>query len=316
MSKYVFIVGIMLALAGCRAEDAPLSGYVEGEFVAVAPTTGGLLQDLSVERGQQVTAGAALFALDRAGLQSQVALAQADVKRAQAELADLTKGDRPEEMNIIIKQKEQAQATLANAKKEYDRIAALNKAAAESAARRDAAQAVLKEAQARVDELDAKIKAADLGARTDRIEAARQGVEIAAQTLVQAEKAFRDAAPIAPADGLVDDTYFRPGEYVAAGQPVVNLLPPENIKVRFFVSQKVAPSIRQGDALSLTCDGCAVPIPAHVTYIASEAEFTPPVIFSVGSRDKLVFLIEAKPDTFNSALHPGLPVDIALGHGP
>ena len=314
MKKFiVFIILASVLFAACRPSDDGLHGYIEGEFVMVAPTSGGLLETLSVKRGQRVEAGDPLFTLDLTELTAQRDSAAADVQRLRAELDDLLKGERPEEIEIILKQKEQAQAALTNAQAEYNRMLPLSKNGVVSESVRDDAKAALDSAKARTDELNAQLKTANLGARIDRIEAAKASVAGAEQALAQAEKRVKDAAPVAPASGMVEDTFFRPGEYVAAGQPVVNLLPPENVKIRFFVPQKIVPKLTQGQAITISCDGCSAPVSAKIYYIAPESEFTPPVIFSVESREKLVFLIEATPDEFHAELRPGLPVDIDLG---
>jgi HlyD family secretion protein len=100
----------------------------------------------------------------------------------------------------------------------------------------------------------------------------------------------------APAAGIIQDVYFRPGEVVPASRPVVSLLPPGNVKVRFFVPEALLPQIRLGDTVNVTCDGCAPHIVARISFISKKAEYTPPVIYSLEERAKLVFLIEARPD--------------------
>jgi HlyD family secretion protein len=111
----------------------------------------------------------------------------------------------------------------------------------------------------------------------------------------------------------VADTLFVKGEWVPAGAPVASLLPPENIKVRFFVPEPGLGAIRLGQAVSVTCDGCAAPIGARVTFVSTRAEFTPPVIYSRENRSKLVFLIEARPAPEDAVkLHPGQPLDVRV----
>jgi HlyD family secretion protein len=120
----------------------------------------------------------------------------------------------------------------------------------------------------------------------------------------------------APVAALVEDTLFRIGEWVGAGTPVVNLLPPAAIKVRFFVAETVLARIKPGDAVTLHCDGCALPIEARIRFIARSAEFTPPVIYSREQRAKLVYLVEAWPSAADAVkLRPGQPVDVALAGG-
>jgi HlyD family secretion protein len=131
------------------------------------------------------------------------------------------------------------------------------------------------------------------------------------QRVAQAEWNFNQKRQAAPVVGLVYDTLFRQGEWVAAGKPVVVLLPPQNIKVRAFVPETEVGSIHYGDTTHVTVDGVADPFIGKVSYISPHAEYTPPVIYSRESRAKLVFMIESVFDPQVSAnLHPGQPVDV------
>ncbi|MGA9457748.1 MAG: efflux RND transporter periplasmic adaptor subunit [Pseudolabrys sp.] len=117
-----------------------------------------------------------------------------------------------------------------------------------------------------------------------------------------------------PGDGTIEQIYYRPGETVPAGRPVVALLPPGNLKIRFFAPQSVLPEIKYGDVVGVSCDGCDEDLTAKISFIARSAEFTPPVIYSQEERAKLVFLIEARPE------HPekfrvGQPVTVTLPQG-
>lgn len=312
MRKYLVLLTLFI-LCACQAQEERLNGYIEGEFVRISPTSGGVLKTLSVKRGQNIQTGEALFSLDVTELTAQRDSAQFNLERARAELDNLIKGERPEDIKIILKQKEQAQATLTNTRLEYNRILSLSKGGVATLSARDNAKADLDKAKAKIEELNAQINAANLGARIDEINAKKASIEVAAKVLEQAEKKLKDAAPRALGAAFVEDTYFLPGEYVAAGQPVVNLLPPENVKIRFFVSQEQVPQLQYGQDITVTCDGCAGAIAAKISYIAPQTEYTPPVIFSVESREKLVFLIEAKPKEYQEELRPGLPVNIDLG---
>jgi len=310
--KRIAILLLLSLLAACKPGANGLNGYVEGEYVYVAPTSGGTLKTLSVERGQEVKAGDALFALDTTNLEAALASAKTQVTQAQAKWNDLAKGQRPEELAVIFKQRDQAEATLRDAEKEYARVKALVPAGGASKADLDQRKAALDTAQAQVAQVTAQLKVATLGAREDQLAEAQSAIDTAQQQVVQAEKTLKDAAPVAPAAGRIEDTYYRPGEFVAAGQPVVSLLPPENVKIRFFVPENMVSRLRLEQGINLHCDGCGAPIPAKITFIASQAEYTPPVIYSVESRQKLVFMIEARPDQFDARLRPGLPVDIDL----
>jgi HlyD family secretion protein len=114
-----------------------------------------------------------------------------------------------------------------------------------------------------------------------------------------------------PVGGTVQQVYYRPGELVPVGRPIVALLPPGNLKVRFYVPEAVLPRLAYGDIVTVHCDGCAADITARISFIASASEFTPPVIYSREERSKLVFLIEALPNR-PEALRVGQPIDVAL----
>ncbi len=134
----------------------------------------------------------------------------------------------------------------------------------------------------------------------------------------QAESALRSAKTrlarrklVSPVSGTVQQVYYRPGELVPAGRPVISLLPPGNLKVRFYVSETLLPQISYGDEVTVTCDGCAPDLRAKVSFISRSSEYTPPVIYSQDERTKLVFLIEARPEK-PDALRVGQPVSVTL----
>ena len=117
----------------------------------------------------------------------------------------------------------------------------------------------------------------------------------------------------APKAGVVFDTLYRPGEWVAAGKPVVVLLPPQYVKVRAFVPQTRIGAVKVGQAVHVRVDGVSEPYPGKVSFISPQAEYTPPVIYSQESRAKLVFKIEIVFDPqVGAKLHPGQPVDVEL----
>ncbi|HAX92152.1 MAG TPA: secretion protein HlyD [Rhodospirillaceae bacterium] len=304
-------LALILPLGGCdNADSDVLNGYVESETVLVAATSAGLLESLSVQRGQNVKAGQPLFSLNLATLKAELAAADAERLRANATQNDLSKGKRPEEIDIVLKQRDEALAIMKHAEQELERAGKLIKSKAISQAQLDSATSAFNEAAARVATLEAQNKADSLGARADQITAAHADVHKAEQNYIAAERRLIEAIPLAPADGIIDDTYFNQGEYVQAGKPVVSLLPAGNVKVRFFVPESRLNDFPAGEPVMINCDGCPAPVPAKVSFIAPKAEYTPPVIYSVGSRDKLVFLVEAEPDAPSSSLHTGLPVDV------
>jgi HlyD family secretion protein len=162
-------------------------------------------------------------------------------------------------------------------------------------------------------ELQNELATTRAGARPDEIRAAEAEAAAAKQSLAQADWRLRQKSVAATVDGTVTDTLFQRGEWVPAGAPVVAVLPPANVKVRFFVPETALGSVRVGQKVALACDGCAPGLSGEVSFVAPQAEFTPPVIYSKDSRGKLVFLVEAKPARADAArLHPGQPIDVTL----
>ncbi|AVP87648.1 Putative secretion protein HlyD family protein [Candidatus Phycorickettsia trachydisci] len=156
------------------------------------------------------------------------------------------------------------------------------------------------------------ISQADFDKQQANYNAAKAKLDAANQSLVSAEKKLQDSAPLAINDAYIENTFFLPGEFVQAGKPVVSLLPPNEVKVRFFVPQKQLPKIAEGKYVTVSCDGCPKKIKAKIIYIAKQAEYTPPVIYSTDARQKMVFMVEAKTDQPETSLNPGLPVDINI----
>jgi HlyD family secretion protein len=290
-----------------------LQGYAEGEYVRVASPIAGQLVRLAVKRGDQVKAGDPLFALEQANETAARREAADRVMRAEAQLANLKKPKRPSEIEAARAQLGQAEADLKVALANLKRQEELAREKFISPQRLDDVRAEVERDRARVNELRAQLATARLAARPDEIRAAEAELAAARAELDQAEWRLTQKTQSAPLDALVQDTLFTIGEWVNAGAPVVSLLPPGNIKVRFFVPEQQLGSVRLGQSVVVTCDGCTAPIDARVSFIAPQAEFTPPVIYSLERREKLVFLVEARPAPADATkLHPGQPVEVAL----
>ncbi len=311
---FAWLGGALIALAaamGIGGDHGPLEvqGYVEGEYVYVGSPVAGRLETLSVARGAQVAAGAPLFQLDPSSEQPARDDAAARLARAEASLANLQKGKRPSEIDSIEAQLAQAKAMLQLAETKLER----RKPLADAVSREDveAARAEYQREQARVEELQADLETARLGGRADEIQAAEAEVSAARAQLAQADWRLDELSQAAPQAGLVVDTLYRTGEWVAAGAPVISLLPRENVKVRFFVPEPRLGAISIGDQVQVRCNSCAPDLTAEITYIAPEAEYTPPVIYSREMRAKLVYLVEARPAQ-PDALRPGQPVDVTI----
>ena len=293
--------------------SAPLwQGYVEAEYVRLSPTLQGRLVSVAVSRGDEVTAGALLFVQDETDDRAARDEAASKLAEVQARLSNLLMPGRPTEIA-------QAMAELADLRASRERIArdlARNEELLKtgSATRQivDQQRADLASAEAKMSSAEAKLaQMRSPTGRDNEIAAQRAMVEQASAQLAQAEWRLAQRRVTAPAAGQVADTYARPGETIAAGAPVIELLPPENILVRFFVPETSLATIRSGERMAIGCDACPPGLVARVSFIAPQPEYTPPVIYSESNREKLVYLIEARPDPAEAArLKPGQPVDV------
>lgn len=313
-SQLISLLLVAAALSSCSGEQSSVfQGYAEGEYVRIAAPFAGSLTALNAVRGAQVKGGDALFALEQENEVAARLEAAQRLKRAEAQLENLKKGKRPSELAAIEAQLAQAQASAklsaANLRRQ-EQLVASNFISKE---RLDEARSALERDSARVTELKAALATAGLAARRDEIAAAVAEAEAARATLTQAEWKLAQKSVKAPVDSLVSDTIYVQGEWVPAGFPVVTLLPPQNIKLRFYLPEAQLGTIKLGQKVSISCDGCKAPIQAAISFISPQAEYTPPIIYSKDSRAKLVFLIEARPAPADAVLlHPGQPVDVTL----
>lgn len=303
----------MLVLTGCnKSEPVAFQGYVEGEYVLVAAPFAGSLLELAVARGQRVEAGAPLFTLEQANEAAGKQEAEEKLRAAQARLENLRTGERAPELDALIAEAKQAEAARDYSAIELKRSEDLFVKNFVSAARVDQDRTALRRDQARLDQAQAQLRAArqSIG-RSAELASAQAEVDAARAVVAQAQWKLGQKTQPTPRSGLVNDTFFVIGEWVPAGRPVVSLLPPENVKVRFFVPEPVAGQIKLGQKVTANCDGCGTPIAATVSYVAPDAEYTPPVIYSKETRAKLVFMVEARLAEADAVrLKPGQPVDI------
>jgi HlyD family secretion protein len=301
-----------MAFTACtHKEPAGWSGYVEGDYVYVSAPVGGTLQSLAVRRGQAVEVGAPLFQLESTSETAAREEAAARLAGAQAQAANATKGRRPDEIAVTEAQLRQAQAEAQRASTELTRQQQLLSQGFISQSRLDDARTAVTEASQRVSELNAALRVARLPAREDERAAAAATAEAARQSLKQSEWRTQQKQQTAPAKSQVADTFFRVGEWVPPGQPVLSLLPPTSTKARFFVPESEIASLAVGQAVSLSCDGCPSRINARIEFIATQPEYTPPIIYSNSQRSRLVFMVEARPQGDEGAkLKPGQPIDV------
>jgi HlyD family secretion protein len=310
---------VIAAIAACGQHGADTrnaatyQGYVEGEFVYLSSSQSGTLAQLSVQRGQTVAADTPLFALESIDETAALQQAEHQLAAARAQLADLKTGKRPPEVDVTKAQLAQAAAQARTAALQFARDEAQFRAGGISRQQLDNSRMSAATTAAQVRELRSQVAVARLPSRDKQIRAQAEQVDAAQAALAQAQWRVDQKRVAAPRAGLVYDTLYRVGEWVQAGNPVVQLLPPQNIKVRFFVPEAAVGALAVGRGVVVHCDGCLADIPATVTYISTGAEYTPPVIYSNESRAKLVFLIEAHPSAADAPkLHPGQPVAVRV----
>ncbi len=260
MSLLCALPFIASLLSGCPSPDALISGYVEGEYVSIAPISSARILEVTVRRGERVTQGQVMARLEDAD--ARLALGQAEARlaqaRAEAERArlDLSRTRELTQRNVV------AQASL------------------------DTAKATLDVAEARMREADA--------------------------ALANARWLLSERTLIAASGGVVDDVLRHPGDMASPGSPILSLLPDGAVKIRLYAPQALLQHLNEREELSINCDGCPDGLKAIVSYVAKEPEFTPPVIYSVERRQKLVYLIEARPAEAGPYLRPGVIVDARI----
>lgn len=265
------LITLAFLTTACGGEDAALQGYGEADYIYLASQDAGILSEILVREGDTVEAGATVFRLDpqRLGYSAQSTEAQRQAAREAVRTA---------RAQVTLTQRNYARGLELAQRGFYPRANLDSDRAA-----RDAASAQLAQAQREV---------SAIGAETEL-----------------AQDRLRDLQGVAPATGTVERIFHRPGEVVAAGEPIAMILPPQNMKVRFFAPQDMLARLPMGARVLVSCDGCGDPQLATISFVAREPQFTPPIIYSLDQRDKLVFLIEARMDA-PSHIRPGMPVDI------
>ena len=303
--------GILAALFPSFGGDGPpvYNGYVEGDYVHVAPLLTRQIVALDVAEGQVVAAGDVLFVLDDTRETATLRAAQARQAAAEANLHNLETGSRDEEIDVINAALEQALADQALARSTLTRSQSLFEREIVTTARVDTDSAALERANAAVAQLRAQLEVAQLPARDEQLAAARASLEAAAAETDQAASALDDLTVTAPVGGLIDALYYDAGEVAQAGRSVVSILPPGAITVLFYLPEAERMGFAVGQSLALTCDGCPPGLTVTVTRLDSTPQYTPPVIYSRDERARLVFRAEARLDQ-DAALLPGQPVTL------
>lgn len=312
----IAVLVLLVWLLFLRGEEArTLTGYIEGERVYLAAPVSGAVSTLYVREGERVAAGGRTFLIDPRVQQAQAEGAAAAVGAAEARVDDLRKGQRAEELSVFDAELAAAEAAEREAEAEYGRIEPLVRQGIYAPARLDQVRAARDSARARTAALGRRREVAALGAREDAIAQAEQQARQAAGGLTEAQTRLGQLSPVAPSAARVEEIFFRPGEWAAANTPVLALLPDSEVKLVFFVPGTEMARYRPGRMVTFRCDGCAAVGRARISWVSPRPEFTPPILYSKGSRDRLVYRVEARPEGA-ATLNPGLPVDVTpLGAG-
>lgn len=296
-------IGIAVAwvLLGQSRSEPTLSGYIEGENLYLSAPVAGTIASVAAVEGTRVEPGQTLFTIDPATLSAQGERAEANVSAARTQIAsaEANVSQAEAEVAAAAAEAERARADLARllSVKSDDPAAVAGKDI-------DFSRAALRQANAR---LAAAGRTAD--ARRAQVQAARAQAAEAQGGQREVQIRVDQLSPNAPSAARVEEVFYQPGEWVSANQPIVSLLPDNKVKVRFFVPEEQVTRYRPGKKVSFSCDGCRGHLSATIRYVSPRPEFTPPIIFSRSSRDRLVFMVEAMPSR-SAGLQPGLPVDV------
>jgi HlyD family secretion protein len=299
-------------LAGCAAPPPLAVGYVEGEYALLAPIEVAEVDGVPVKRGEQVAAGATIAILEDSDARIAVSQAEAALAQAAAQLANLKVGKRPEEIAVLKAAVDMAQAQQADAQRKAARLSDLYARGTATQADFDTAKTTLETAVAEVEQAKANLAVGNLPARPEEINAAESAVKQARAALDQARWRLAKRVIKAPAAGRISDVIRNPGDVAGPQAPVVSMLPDGAVKLTLYLPEPQFSAVKLGSMLDVRCDGCRPGLQARVSYVSPDPEFTPPVIYSLETRQKLVYLIEARPAGDATELQPGQIVDVRL----
>ena len=272
--KLIILLFFSLLLFGCNEKTSQIyQGYAEGRYTYISVNFPGKLEKLNVERGMQVNQNSPLFVLDQEPEQSNYDKTLAQLNQAKS---------------AVI----QFESSLDLNKKTYERNKALIKVGDVSKEAFDTAQSAYEQSGA-------------------QLKQAKENVDSLEANLRQSSWSLRQKTLYAPKSAIVYDTYFLPGEWVPAGQPVLSLLSPDDIKIIFFVGENMLGHLSLNQKVLIKCDNCQKSYAGKITFISPTAEYTPPIIYSDERRDKLVYRIEAYPEN-PLFFHPGMPIQVSI----
>jgi HlyD family secretion protein len=300
-------------LGWCSAATGPeLTGYVEGEYIWIAPVFTARIEQVLVNRGDRVEQGSILAELEKEDAKLELMQAEARLAETRSQYANMSKGLRRDEIAAMEATLAAAKAQLREAQLAFNRARNLHGQRIASKASYDQAEAARATAEARVRELAERLEVARTGARPDELAAQQQKIREATAVVEAARWRLQQRRVTAPSNGEVSDVLLNPGEIAGPSSPILSFLPDRAIKLTLFASEVERANLAPGARLAITCDGCPAELTATVSYVAREPEFTPPVIYSADRRQKLMYRIEALPDEANTVLQPGLIVDARI----
>lgn len=308
-------IACLTALTGCSDGDSQsYQGYVEGEYLYLAAPQAGYLQSLDTQRGYRASPGQTLFVLSHDPDYQALQQAQARAASARHKLDNLKQPRRQTEIAALQAQLQAAQAQQRLTQIQLEQHEKLLAKHFVAQIKLDEARSAHQQAMAQVQALKKQIATSEntIG-RQAEIQAAAADLMAIEAEIAQRSWAVETKTVTAPASGEITETYYQPGEWVPAGAAVASLLPDTKRRLRFFIPETRLARISIGDRVQGDCDGCSEPIQAEINFISAQAEYTPPVIYSRGSREKLVFRVEAIPGLEQAGrLRPGLPVDVSI----
>jgi HlyD family secretion protein len=309
---FAWVVGLLSFIPGVGQPAAQSwNGYVEVDYVYAAAASAGTIAEIGVAEGQTVSEGQVLFKLEASQQQAQYDTAKAQTASAQATLDNLKTGSRPEELQVTEASLAEAQANAALAQQTFTRTEDLYRTGNTPKSQLDQTRASLDAAQAAVRQLQAQLAVAQLPARDAEIKAAEANVVAALGSEAAAQAALEDRTVAAPEGGRIERLFYKTGEVVGTGSPVLSISGAEAFKVKFYINEADRHQFALGQQVSVSCDGCASGMAATVSYFASDPQYTPPIIYSRDERSRLVFLTEATLAS-DAAILPGQPVSIGL----
>lgn len=314
--KRIFIplgLFVIFLLSGCHSDDNQVTqGYIEGDFIYISAQTTSRIEQVLVNRGQQVSTGQTLVILDNNTEKKQYEIANKNMSSEIATLNDLTKGSRHTELNITAAQIAQAESDAKLSQSKLRRYQQLKTKGYVSDFELEQAQTDNHLKQERVRELTSQLASQKLLSRADKIDAQREKAAASQLQLEQSQITLNKLQLKSVSAAEVYDVMYHPGEVVSPGTPILSLLPNSAVKIRFFVPAEQLPRYRLEQKINVKVEGIKQSISARIRFISPKAEYTPPVIYTSAQKKRMVFMIEAVPLKPQPALKLGLPVEVSL----